>query len=82
MRGPSGGRVQRWAALVAAVLLIWAFAFVVAPALKGIPAVGRVTGYVRESGIDADALYYTEVAETAEAETYLLNAAEYAPEGP
>jgi hypothetical protein len=56
--------------------------FVIAPALRRLPAVGALTGYIEESGIEAGALYYTGLDETAEAEMYFHNAKEYAPEGP
>ena len=83
-RGPSvlsasGGLLKRWAALGLCLLVLWVFVFVVAPLLEQVPAVGRITSYVERSGIDASALYYTELEETAEAEMHLRDAATYAP---
>ena len=73
---------RKWAALAAGIAVIWAFIFVIAPALQKNEMVRPLAEYVRESGIDASALYYTEVQETGEAEVYLRDALRYGPEGP
>lgn len=74
--------LRKWAALAAGLAVIWAFIFVIAPALQKNEMVRPLAEYVRESGIDASALYYTEVQETGEAEVYLRDAFKYAPAGP
>jgi hypothetical protein len=56
--------------------------FVVAPAIQRVPAVGSIGRYIEETGINASALYYTGVDETAEAEMYLHNIEQYAPRAP
>ena len=73
---------RKWAALAAGIAVIWAFIFVIAPALQKNEMVQPLADYVRESGIDASALYYTEVQETGEAEVYLRDALAYPPTGP
>jgi hypothetical protein len=77
--GSLPGRLRRWAAFAAGIAVIWAFAFVIAPALQENDMVRPLAEYVRESGIDASALYYTEVQETGEAEMYLRDALTYGP---
>ena len=71
--------LRKWAALAAGLAVIWAFVFVIAPTLQKTEMVRPLAEYVRESGIDASALYYTEVQETGEAEVYLRDALAYGP---
>lgn len=80
-RGSHGGRlvvVRKWAALIASLVAVWAFAFLFAPWLQQhvspLQTLGR---FVRDTGIEASALYYTEVAETSEAELVLRSTFEY-----
>ncbi len=80
--GELPGTLRRWAALAFGLAVIWAFVFVIAPALQKNEMVRPLAEYVRESGIDASALYYTEVKETGEAEVYLRDAFAYSPKGP
>ncbi len=54
--------------------VIWAFMFLFAPALQKNEMVRLLAEHVRETGIDASALYYTEVQETGEAEACLRDA--------
>jgi len=77
--GDPSGTLGKWAALAAGIAVIWAFVFVIAPALQKNDMVRPMAEYVRESGIDASALYYTEVQETGEAEMYLRDALGYGP---
>lgn len=72
----------RWAALAFFSLLLWGFMFVVAPKLQTLSPVRSMSEYIRESNINASALYYTGVDETAEAEMYFYNADVYMPRGP
>lgn len=72
-RRPSGP-IVRWTILVLCLYVIWLFVFVFAPAFEKSEMIKPLTDYVRESGIDAGALYYTEVEETSEAELYLRHA--------
>ncbi|MHC4607013.1 MAG: hypothetical protein ACYTAF_08735 [Planctomycetota bacterium] len=68
-----------WMQLALAVGALMAAVFLAAPALERIPAVGEIHRHVHERGIDADALFYTDVEEFADAETYVRDALEYAP---
>ena len=68
------GLLIRWAALLLCLGLIWLFVFVLAPAAEKSEMIKPLTDYVRESGIEASALYYSEVEETSEAELYLRHA--------
>lgn len=72
--GAPSGRLLRWGALIAWIGLIWLFVFVFAPAMRDSPSVKPMADYISERGIEASALYYTEVEETGEAEVYLRDA--------
>lgn len=66
---PQGRKSNGWARLLAWLLLIWAFAFVFAPWLQNHSAAVRtLADYIDSSGIDASAIYYTEVDEVGEAD--------------
>lgn len=72
----------KWTALVCGFCLIWLFILVVAPMFKEIPMVNTLSSYIEENGIDASALYYTEVEEAAMAELGIRGTLEYPPVGP
>lgn len=72
-------RLRGWVQLCIGALLIWAFVFVLAPAATGIPWVETVIRNVRESGIDATALYYTEIEEFSDAERFMQDSNRYNP---
>jgi uncharacterized protein YybS (DUF2232 family) len=59
---------------------VWTFVFLIAPALRNISPVREVLDSVRQSGIDAGALFYTEADESAEAEFALRHALKAADE--
>lgn len=80
--GDLPGALRKWAALAFGLALVWAFMFVIAPQLQKNELVRPLAEYVRESGIEASALYYTGVQETGEAEAYLRDAFRYGPVGP
>lgn len=63
-------------------LCIWAFLFVVGPAMRVIPEVDAVCTYVLDTGMNASALYWTDVEETADAEINSIHTIYYAPTGP
>jgi hypothetical protein len=56
--------------------------FVIAPWIETFPMVKPLTEFIEESGIDASALYYTEVEEASEAELNMRSTMEYLPKGP
>lgn len=68
-----------WGGLFAGFFCVWLFMYVIAPACKQIDAVDKYTSYVRESGIDASALWWSEVEETATAEMGARAVVEYTP---
>ena len=74
--------VKRWAALVCCFSLVWFFIMVLAPMFQKIPMVNTLTSYIEETGINASALYYTEVEEAAMAELGARGTIEFPPVGP
>jgi len=69
---PSGA-VKRWMHFALGLFLLWAFIFVLGPMLQKIPVIGTLGTYIKESGIDAGALYYTEVKEVGESDQAIRN---------
>ena len=63
--------LKRWIALALCALCICLFIFVIAPELGKSPWIRPLITYVEETGIDASALYYTEVEQTGEAGLHL-----------
>jgi hypothetical protein len=60
------GAIRRWLHFAFCLLLLWTFIFVLGPMLQQkIPA--------KESGIDAGAIYYTEVEEVGESDLAIRN---------
>ena len=62
--GPIGptGRLKAWGRLCLGLLLLWGFIFELAPRLQqNVPFLQQIADYVNASGIEATALYYTEV---------------------
>jgi hypothetical protein len=73
--------VRNWIALLAGVLIVWLFMFVIAPWVQTLPAIKPLATFIEETGIDASALYYTEVEEASEAELNMRTTMEYLPAG-
>ena len=71
--------MRRWTALFLCLMMVWMLMFVMGPALRRLAQVSQITTYIEETGINASALYYTGLDETAEAEMYLYNSDTYAP---
>ena len=71
---------RRWTRLFLGVLLIWAFMFILAPWVEKAPMVEPVIRFIEENGIDASALYYTEIEEFSEAGIYMENTMNFAPQ--
>jgi hypothetical protein len=74
-----GTRAGGWIRLALGLAALAVIVFVLAPAGEHIPAVGAIHRHIHDRGIDADALYYTEVEEFADAETYIRDALRRAP---
>ncbi len=60
-------------------MLILLFIFYVAPLMTRLPMLRSLTDFIEERGIDAGALYYTELEEFAEAEAQMSNTMVYMP---
>lgn len=66
--------LKGWIHLIIWLLCIWGFMFLLAPMIqKMVPAVNTLSHYITESGIDAGAIYYTEVEEVGEADQGIRN---------
>ena len=73
-RNRPAGPWKRWGAFLCCLFLIWAFIYVVAPWLmQRSPSIQTLGNYIEESGIDAGAIYYTEVEEVGEADLAIRN---------
>ena len=70
------------ARLLGGLVLILLFIFYVAPWMTGLPMLRPLTGFIEERGIDAGALYYTDLEEFAEAEAQMSNTMMYMPRTP
>ena len=69
--GPSGfvGGLKRWLALLLSVAALLGFVFGLAPWFRErVDSVNQLAGYIDASGIDAGAVYYTEVEEVSDAD--------------
>jgi hypothetical protein len=71
--------IQKWTAFFFCLFLVWLFMFVIAPAIQNTSAVKPLADFIEESGIDASALFYTEVEEASEAELNMRNTMKYLP---
>ncbi len=69
-------RIRKWITLFFCMLLIWTFVFIVAPWIEKLPFVKPLADFIEESGIDASALYYTEIEETSDAELMMRSTME------
>lgn len=66
--------LKNWLRFLCCLLLIMFFIFTVAPWLqKKVPAIKTLGRYITESGIDAGAIYYTEVEEVGEGDQGIRN---------
>jgi hypothetical protein len=75
----SSDLIQRWTAFFFCLFLVWIFMFVIAPAIQNTSAVKPLADFIEESGIDASALFYTEVEESSEAELHMRSTMKYPP---
>ena len=78
----STDKIKRLAALAASLLFLWFFVYRIAPWLDKRPAIEPLVGFIKERGIDATALYYTEIEEFAEADIQINHSMTYSPRGP
>ena len=73
---------RRWRAFSLGVLLLLAALFGITQCVERVPLVKPLARFILDSGIDAGALFYTEVEETGDAETHMRNSIRFAPRGP
>lgn len=73
--------VRKWMTLLASFFIVWIFMFVIAPWVQTSPAIKPLATFIEETGIDASALFYTEVEEASEAELNMRTTMEYLPAG-
>ena len=71
------GWTRRWGALAGGLLALYALVFWVAPWLQHFGPVSSVHECVRERGIDATALVYTEVEEFSDADCHMRDTLRY-----
>lgn len=67
---------------VLCILACLVFIFLVGPALDKLNSVKPLINFIEERGIDAGALYYTEIEEFSEANINMENTRDYPPKGP
>lgn len=72
--------LKKWVYLFTCFFLIWVFIFIIAPYVEKLPVVKPIAEFIENSGIDAGALYYTEVEEAGVAELNMYNTVNYAPQ--
>lgn len=72
--------IKKLTALVLGFFFVWIFMFLIAPWLQKSPSVQPLADFIEETGIDASALYYTEVEEASEAELHMRTTMEYLPQ--
>ena len=77
----SSRAARKWVALSASIFVIWLFLFVIGPFFLKTSALSPLADFIEERGIDAGALYYTDIEEFSEAEINMKNTMAYAPEG-
>jgi hypothetical protein len=73
-RSPGHGPFYRWFSFFLGLGLIGLVIFGLLPELQRIPAVGPGAQIIIDSGIEAGAFYYTDVAKVPEAESFIRGA--------
>ncbi len=71
--------LRKWASFLLGALLLLGFLFAIAQSVERIPWVRPLAEFILDSGIDAGALFYTEVEETGDAEMFMRNSILYPP---
>ncbi len=67
------GRLTSWFGLLIGLAAIWAFMFVLIPALDHVPGYEEIISQNQELEIRATALFYSDLEQTNEAQNYLRN---------
>lgn len=71
--------VSKWLAFILGVALVAGFAFGAIPVLERLPATKPFVEKMKETGIEAGAIYYTDVEKVREAEIYIRHVQKYNP---
>ncbi|TET39571.1 MAG: hypothetical protein E3J72_00150 [Planctomycetota bacterium] len=77
---PTVGMGTRLIRLFLSILLVLAFIFFIGPWIAQAPFVKPLTTFIDERNIDAGALFYTEVEEFSDADVYMRNTMNHAPQ--
>lgn len=77
--GFARGWLSRWLRLLLGLLCIWAFMFLLIPALDDLPGIRTIIGRNKELNIKATALFYSDIEETIDATNYMRNQARFQP---
>lgn len=75
--GSERGALAGWVRLFACLAVLWVFVFQIAPRLQQVGVVRVLHDYVRENDIDAAAIYYTDIVEFSDADSYMRDAMTY-----
>ena len=78
---PSSDRWKQWMSLLFWLSLIPLFMFVVGPMGEKLPLVRPVAQFIEERGIDAGAVYYTDIEQFSVAAIQMENTMDYLPRG-
>lgn len=73
------GRVIRF---ILCILACLAVIYLIGPAIDRLDSVKPLIDFIEERGIDAGALYYTEIEEFSEANINMENTMDFPPKGP
>jgi len=72
-------KIKAWSSLFGFFVLILIFMFIIAPLMERLPLMRSIVKSVEDKGIDAGALYYTEVEQFSVAEINMKNTMDYMP---
>ncbi len=70
-------QIKGWLKFGIGVFLIWFSVFVLAPWMQQINTIQVLHEHIRENNIKATALYYTEIEEFDDADSYMRDALKY-----
>ena len=74
--------MKKIAALIVSLLLCLGFIFYVGPFFDSLECTKPMVNFIEDTGIDAGALYYTEIEEFSDAKVNMENTWDYTPTGP
>jgi hypothetical protein len=65
--------------LFISICILCSFVFYIAPAMDDVPEVAPLVNFIDHRGINAGALYYTDIQEFCTAEINMINTMNYSP---